>query len=94
MLQFAAVLQRRCRQWLALCRARAKRSAVDPRLASIEHTLAELDPTCRACFVLYRLEGLSCTQIAERLGIAPDQVQVNIVTALKRCRSRMPGVSG
>jgi len=91
MLQFAAVLQRRCCKLLSVCRLQGSRPAVDARVAAIQQALAELSPACQACFVLYRLENLTCEQIAERLGMAPDQVHASIVMALKHCRGRMPG---
>ncbi|MEJ5862606.1 sigma-70 family RNA polymerase sigma factor [Pseudomonas farsensis] len=61
----------------------------DQRLALIQQALDELPATCRDCFVLRKLDGLSHSQIAERLGISRSLVEKHIVNAMKHCRQRM-----
>jgi len=59
------------------------------RLELLERALAELPAPCRHSFLLRKLEGLSHSQIAERLGISRSLVEKHIVNAMKHCRVRM-----
>jgi len=62
---------------------------LDQRLALMTKALDELSKTCRDCFLLRKLEGLSHQQIAEHLGISRSLVEKHIVNAMKHCRVRM-----
>ncbi|MFV3405974.1 MULTISPECIES: sigma-70 family RNA polymerase sigma factor [Pseudomonas] len=62
---------------------------LDQRLALMRQALDELSATCRECFLLRKLEGLSHQQIAERLEISRALVEKHIVNAMKHCRQRM-----
>ncbi|MCY1390287.1 putative RNA polymerase sigma factor FecI [compost metagenome] len=59
------------------------------RLEMMQRALAELPQPCRDCFLLRKLEGLSHSQIAARLGISRAMVEKHIVNAMKHCRLRV-----
>lgn len=59
------------------------------RLDMVQRALAELPALCRESFMLRKLEGLSHSEIAERLGISHSLVEKHIVNAMKHCRVRM-----
>ncbi len=64
---------------------------LEQRLAMVRRALDELSGTCRECFVLRKLEGLSHGEIAARLGISQGMVEKHIVNAMKHCRGRIRG---
>jgi RNA polymerase sigma-70 factor (ECF subfamily) len=51
--------------------------------------LSELPKTCREAFLLMRLEGLSCEEVAERLQIQPRSVWRHVARALEYLRARV-----
>lgn len=54
------------------------------------HTaLGELPESCRRALLLNRLEGLSHSTIAERLGVSPSMVSKYIMRALSHCARRL-----
>ncbi|MGX2041729.1 RNA polymerase sigma factor [Methylocaldum sp. MU1018] len=59
------------------------------RMERFRAALAELPPLCRHAFVLNRFDGLTHTEIAERLGLSPKTVQRHIQKALDHCLSRL-----
>ncbi|GAM99875.1 sigma factor of ECF subfamily [alpha proteobacterium U9-1i] len=50
--------------------------------ARFESALAELKPKTRDIFLMNRMEGLSYTQIAVRLGVTPSAIEKHISTAI------------
>lgn len=58
-------------------------------MALLQRAVAELSETCRQCFLLRKLEGLSHGEIATRLGLSRATVEKHIVNAMKHCRLRM-----
>jgi RNA polymerase sigma factor (sigma-70 family) len=54
-------------------------------LMSIDTLLDELKPRVRTAFLWARLEGMTCPQIAERLGVSLATVERYIGTALRHC---------
>jgi RNA polymerase sigma-70 factor (ECF subfamily) len=54
-------------------------------LNSVAAALQELPAQCREAFLLNRLEGLTHSEIAERLGVSTKTVQRHIERALRRC---------
>ncbi|MEX5504302.1 sigma-70 family RNA polymerase sigma factor [Pseudomonas putida] len=61
----------------------------EERLALLQRAVAELSETCRQCFLLRKLDGLSHGEIATRLGLSKATVEKHIVNAMKHCRLRM-----
>jgi RNA polymerase sigma-70 factor (ECF subfamily) len=59
------------------------------RLEMLERALAELPRLCRESFMLRKIDGLSHSQIAGKLGISRALVEKHIVNAMKHCRVRM-----
>lgn len=51
----------------------------------------ELPRKCREAFLLYRLEGLSCSEVAARLGLQERMVWLYISRALEYVRARVAG---
>lgn len=59
------------------------------RLEQLKEVLAELSPRRREALMLHRFEGLSQTQIAERMGISTSMVEKHIAFALLHCKRRL-----
>jgi len=55
------------------------------QLEKLSATLAQLQPQCRDAFLMNRLETLTHSQIAGRLGISTKTVQRHIERALRVC---------
>jgi RNA polymerase sigma-70 factor (ECF subfamily) len=58
-------------------------------LRVIEQSLRKLPPKCRQAFLLRRLDGLSCAEIARRMQIPERTVRHYITEAIVYCRSRL-----
>jgi RNA polymerase sigma factor (sigma-70 family) len=58
-------------------------------IAQLEQALRELPPKCRDVLYLSRVEGMTHTAIAERLGVSKSLVDKYAVRALLHCRERM-----
>lgn len=54
-------------------------------LIAIDRMLDQLKPQVRKAFLLAQLEGLTCPQIAERIGMSLATVERYIATALRHC---------
>lgn len=54
-------------------------------LLAIDRLLDSLKPAVRQAFLLAQLEGLTCPQIAARLGVSLATVERYIAQALRRC---------
>ncbi|MEM6347345.1 MAG: RNA polymerase sigma-70 factor [Bacteroidota bacterium] len=55
----------------------------------IREAIAALPDRCREAFTLSREEGLSYQEIAQRMGISPKTVEVQISKALKLLRQKL-----
>ncbi len=67
---------------------------LDERMSEVEVALAELPSKCRDVLWLSRVEGLTHTEIAERLGVSRSLVEKYIVRALLHCRARLSALPG
>jgi len=47
--------------------------------------LSLLKPRVRQAFLLARLDGLTCAQIAEKLGVSRATIERDLATALQHC---------
>lgn len=54
-------------------------------LAAVVATIDELPPRCREAFILYKFDGLSYAEIAERMGISPRTVEMQLKIAMHAC---------
>ncbi len=54
-------------------------------LVEIDRMLDQLKPAVRQAFLLAQLEGLTCPQIAERIGVSLATIERYIAAALRRC---------
>ncbi len=59
------------------------------RLQLLARAIAELPPRCREAFLLHKIDGLSHSEVAERLGISRSMVEKHVMKALAHCRDRM-----
>lgn len=62
------------------------------RCAVLAKALDELPPKCRAVFVLHKFDGLSHSEVAQRLGISRSMVEKHVMRALAHCRDRLEGL--
>lgn len=60
---------------------------------ALKEALAELPPRCREVLILHKFEGLSYSEIADRLGIAKNTVMAHMVTAVGRLKCRFCEIS-
>lgn len=58
-------------------------------LQALRAAIAELPEKCRRAFILHRVQGLSCQQIAARMGIQDRMVRLYVARALEHLRSRV-----
>lgn len=54
-------------------------------LVLIDRALDALKPAMRAAFLLVQLEGLTCAQAAQRLGVSQPTVERHIARAMRHC---------
>ncbi|MEM9683305.1 MAG: RNA polymerase sigma factor [Pseudomonadota bacterium] len=75
---------------IRLAEPSAEASAIgQERLRLIARTVDDLPPRCRQVFLMSRMDGLSNTDIAKRLGISRNAVEKHIIKAMLRCRRRL-----
>ncbi len=65
------------------------RMAQIQRLKTLEESILDLPPKCRAVFILSRLEGMSNLQIAQHCGISAKTVEKHLSIAITRCRQHV-----
>jgi RNA polymerase sigma factor (sigma-70 family) len=63
--------------------------AGEQAVARMREAIDELPPKCREAFLLYRIEELSCEEIAARLGLQQRMVWKYIARALEYIRKRL-----
>ncbi|MET1113401.1 MAG: sigma-70 family RNA polymerase sigma factor [Comamonas sp.] len=54
-------------------------------LAAMLATIDGLPPRCREAFILYKFDGLSYAEVAERMGISVRTVEMQLQIAMKAC---------
>lgn len=54
-------------------------------LAAMLATIDALPPRCREAFLLYKFDGLSYAEVAERMGISVRTVEMQLQIAMKAC---------
>jgi RNA polymerase sigma factor (sigma-70 family) len=62
---------------------------IDEKMSEVDAALAELPAKCRDVLWLSRVEGLTHTEIAERLGVSRSLVEKYVVRAVLHCRVRL-----
>jgi RNA polymerase sigma factor (sigma-70 family) len=64
----------------------------EQRLKSVRGAVEALPESWREPFVLFRYEGLTCSEIAECLGVTPKAVELRLARALKAVSARVLGM--
>jgi len=59
--------------------------ASEERVSKLNKAINTLPPRCYEAFVLYKFEGFSHAQIAEKMGISRNMVEKHIMNAMKIC---------
>jgi RNA polymerase sigma-70 factor (ECF subfamily) len=54
-------------------------------LVAIDRMLDALKPAVRQAFLLAQLDGLTCPQIAQRLGVSLATAERHVAAALRHC---------
>lgn len=63
-------------------------------VAVVDRALAELPQKCRQVLLLYRVEGLTRSEIGRKLGIGERMVRLYMARALEHLRRRLDEASG
>lgn len=64
------------------------------RLRRLEAAIAELPLRCRQVFTLRRIDGLSASEVAARLGITLNAVAKHVRIAVQHCHARLQDDDG
>jgi RNA polymerase sigma-70 factor (ECF subfamily) len=74
----------------------AERICTDQEIAILLDAIDSLPARCREIFILRKLQGVPQKEIAARLGISENTVQVQIARGAKKCAQflRVHGVTG
>lgn len=65
-------------------------AAMQQRLEELAGALEGLSPRAQAALVLYRRDGFSLEEIAERLGVSRGMVKKYVAKAVLHCRQHLP----
>lgn len=63
-------------------------------LAAMVATIDALPPRCREAFMLYKFDGLSYAEVAERMGISVRTVEMQLQIAMKACWKCLDEING
>jgi RNA polymerase sigma factor (sigma-70 family) len=63
-------------------------------LAAMAQTIDGLPPRCREAFVLYKFDGLSYAEVAERMGISVRTVEMQLRIAMEACWACLERTNG
>ncbi|WP_051235811.1 sigma-70 family RNA polymerase sigma factor [Ottowia thiooxydans] len=64
------------------------------RLEAIEEVIARLPPRPREAFVLSKLDGLSRSEVAQRMGVGVKTVETHLAIAMEACLHRLQELEG
>ncbi len=64
------------------------------RLAAIERAVAGLPPRPREAFVLYKLDGLSRGEVADKMGVSVKTVETHLQIAMDACLRQLQALDG
>jgi len=62
----------------------------EKQLAAIDRAILKLSPECQRVFLLSRLHGMSCKQIAVLYGMPVKEVERNLAKALALVKCGVP----
>lgn len=65
----------------------------EQKLELIRQIIAELPPKCRMAFLLFRIEGHSYGEVADRLGVSESMIRKYVLRAVRYCYSRLRELS-
>jgi RNA polymerase sigma-70 factor (ECF subfamily) len=80
---------RRRRETVELPENLAQRSSVDPEVAEALRLIRILPEAYRETLVLRLVEGMTGPEIAERTGLTPASVRVNLHRGMKMLREKL-----
>ncbi|MGJ7615278.1 MULTISPECIES: sigma-70 family RNA polymerase sigma factor [unclassified Variovorax] len=63
-------------------------------LAAMVETIDRLPPRCREAFVLYKFDGLSYAEVAERMGVSVRTVEMQLRIAMEACWACLERTNG
>lgn len=63
-------------------------------IAVLRRAIAELPLKCRQAFLMHRLEGLSCLEIAGRMGLTERMIRRYVARAVEHLRVRLDEAEG
>ena len=61
--------------------------ASDERMQKLQCVIDSLPPKCKEAFILFKFEGLSHQQIADKMGISKNMVEKHVINAMKICKN-------
>lgn len=61
----------------------------EQRWQIMAEALNELPPPCREAFMMNKIQGLTHSQIAEKLGVSKSMVEKHLMRAMSHCRKRL-----
>ena len=56
------------------------------RIDKLNHVIDSLPLRCKEAFMLFKFEGLSQAEIAQKMGISKNMVEKHIIKAMKACK--------
>ena len=68
----------------------ASQAEMQQRLEEIDRVLSQLSYKAQAALILYRRDGYSLEEIAQKLGVSLAMVKKYLVKAVLHCRQNMP----
>ncbi len=63
-------------------------------VAILRQAIAELPQKCRQAFLMHRLDGLNCQEIAARMGLTERMIRLYVARAVEHLRTRLDEADG